>query len=328
MIWCTRANSCRSEHHDYNAFMTDQETLSDFHHTPVLLRSVQEVLSPETGEIVLDVTLGLGGHAAMFLEAVGEKGKLIGLDADEKNLEQARKNLSVNRENLELHHVNFRELPTLNLPLCDIVFADLGLSSPHIDDPARGFTFREDAPLDMRFDRSQGLTGAEVLDSSSEEEIADILYYFGEIRQSRKIARTLKENTIKTTWDLKEATEKALGWRAKSILPQVFQALRISVNGELDALKILLEEGMKLLKPGGRMGIISFHSLEDRMVKRSFRDRTTPPKDPITGADKKPTAWTLLTRRAVMPTDEEISENPRARSARFRAILLKPSTPS
>jgi len=291
------------------------------HHTPVLHSEVFKLLSPEKGESVLDVTIGLGGHAKSFLERVGDEGNLIGLEADEENLKVALEHLKSFESQIDLHHLNFMDIARLELPKVDIVFADLGLSSPHVDDPERGFTFREDAPLDMRFDRSKGVTAEEMIKGAKEKELADILFKFGELKTARRLAHVIKEaNKMSTTFDLKECIEKAIGYRAKHVLPQVFQALRIAVNDELDALAVLLQEGTKLLKLGGRMGIISYHSLEDRMVKQVFRALAQPQKDPITGQIVCDAPFEVLTKKPIVPSEAEVRENPRARSAKLRAL--------
>ena len=285
-----------------------------------MLGTVLDVLSTKKGEKVLDVTLGLGGHSVEFLKAIGSSGKLIGLDADEKNLEEARKNLSAISMNFELHHSNFSRLSELELPQVDILFADLGLSSPHLDDPGRGFTFREDTPLDLRFDQSRGITGANLIKQSSEQDLFLIFKKYGELEQARKLAKAIKATHIDTTGDLRACTEAVCGHRAVQALPQVFQALRIAVNDEIGALESLLKYGPTLLKPGGRMGIITFHSLEDRPVKQKFRELSTSEKDEVTGAVSKEADFELLTKKPLLPSEEELEENSRARSAKFRAI--------
>ncbi|MBU2259009.1 16S rRNA (cytosine(1402)-N(4))-methyltransferase RsmH [Patescibacteria group bacterium] len=293
------------------------------HHTPVLHSEVMNLLDPKKGEVVLDVTLGLGGHAKSFLEAIGPYGRLIGIETDEANLQQAKENLSEYGKQVTFISGNFRDLTSFDIPEADILFADLGLSSPHIDDPERGFTFREDAPLDMRFDRTNGMPASQLIASLDEQGLAKIFWTYGELKSGRKLARTLKEaESVKTTFELKECVEKAVGFRAKTMLPQVFQALRIAVNDEMGSLQILLREGPMLLKEGGRMGVISFHSLEDRMVKQAFRTLATSEKDPVTGAVSQEAAFEVLTKKPVVPSDQEVEENPRARSAKLRAISL------
>ncbi|MDD5751573.1 MAG: 16S rRNA (cytosine(1402)-N(4))-methyltransferase RsmH [Candidatus Peribacteraceae bacterium] len=294
--------------------------VSGLTHTPVLLQSVLDVLAPRKGETILDVTLGLGGHAREFLRHVGSTGQLIGLDADTENLALAGKVLG-EHPNVTLIHANFSTLPSLSLPKADVLFADLGLSSPHIDDPARGFTFREEVPLDLRYDRMQGRTAAAWLAQASAEDVARVFREFGELPSAMRFARILKERLPTTTTAIVLAAESVYHWQARAMLPQIFQALRIAVNDEMGALDILLSAGPSLLKPGGRMGIISYHSLEDRRVKQTFRTLVTPEKDDRTGAVQTPAPFALLTRKAVTPSADEIRTNPRARSAKFRALL-------
>ncbi len=280
---------------------------------------VYSVLAPALGETVLDVTLGLGGHAERFLEAIGPTGRLIGLDADPRNLEVARERLQ-GRGVTELQHANFRDLASLKLPPIGILFADLGLSSPHLDDPNRGFTFRTDAPLDLRFDQSQGETAAALIARSDADGLFEIFRTYGEFAGGAKLSRALAGKDIATTFALKRTVENVFGYRAKALLPQIFQALRIAVNDELRALEHLLEVGPHLLCPGGRMGIISYHSLEDRPVKRAFRALASPEKAPLTGRTVRPAPFVLLTPKALVPSPDEIASNPRSRSAKFRVL--------
>ncbi len=211
----------------------------------------------------------------------------------------------------------------------NILFADLGLSSPHLDDPERGFSFRASAPLDLRYDRSSGQTAAEFLLSSSEDRIAEVLKEFAEIPRSRILAQELRRHFHSASrslseWktdDVVECVEAVFRYRAPHVLPQIFQALRIVVNDELGALKSLLSILPDVLTHGGRVGIISYHSLEDRLVKQTFRSLTTPELDPRTGQIAVSAPWKLLTPKAKKPSPEEIRRNPRSRSARFRAIL-------
>src|SRR3989338_8164382 len=242
-------------------------------HIPVLYDTILDLLNPKEGEVVLDMTLGLGVHAKGFLEKIGPKWKLIGLDADEENLQEVQKLMNVLKvKNVECIHANFRDFlrvaqagtPALQY---DILFADLGLSSPHLDDPKRGFSFRFEGPLDCRFDQSKGETASELLMRAKEQELLQIFFEYGEVRGTKKLVSAIlmsrEGHPIATTKDLVKIVESAFGKKAKSMLPQIFQALRIAVNDEVGALKALLEAGPALLKTGGRMGIISFHSLED-----------------------------------------------------------------
>jgi 16S rRNA (cytosine1402-N4)-methyltransferase len=295
-------------------------------HIPVLLSEVLAVLAPRKGETVIDLTLGLGGHAGAFLQHIGKKGILIGIDADEKNLDVAGSRLKVEgSKNVTLIHENFHNLHNLhNLPQCDILFADLGLCSPHIDDPTRGFSFRGDSPLDLRFDQSHGKTASDLLMYEAEEKLTEIFRQYGELDHSKSFAHAICEKRsnypFTKTPDLVTLAEDVYKWKAKQVLPQIFQALRIAVNDEMGALKNLLEYGPSLLNNGGRIGIISYHSREDRMVKQRFRDLATAPKDPSTGANLMPASYELLTKKAIQPTLEEVEKNSRSRSARFRAI--------
>ena len=298
-------------------------------HVPVLRTEVLSLLAPKPGDTVVDATLGLGGHAAAFLDAIGPVGRLIGVDADAENLALARKSLPAG---VELHHGNFRQLPDLVKAPVDILFADLGLSSPHVDDASRGFTFRTSAFLDLRYDRGSGQTAAEFLLSSSEAEITRVLSEYGELPRSKTLARELHalfRSQVRhlqewKTSDVVACVERVFGFQSKRVLPQVFQALRIAVNDEIGALRSLLTALPALLRPGGRSGIISYHSLEDREVKRALRSLCTVEKDPRTGQDLHAPQWSLLTRKGVTPSAEEIAANPRARSAVFRAIARIP----
>lgn len=302
-------------------------------HIPVLGRrgistengGVFAILQPQKGESVLDATLGLGGHGEEFLRAIGLAGRLFGLDADAENLRAAEVRLRSVASQCTFVHGNFRSVASFGFPPLDVIFADLGLSSPHLDDPARGFTFREDAPLDLRFDRSRGKPASELLRAVDEEGLYRVLREYGELRESRRIAKALfsearRGDAPQRTSELRAVIERLCGYRAPSILPQVFQALRIAVNDEIGALEDFLRDAPRLLKSGGRLGVISYHSLEDRRVKEAFRALTTPAKDERTGADVAPAPFRLLTRKPVAPSEAEIADNPRARSAKFRAI--------
>lgn len=278
-------------------------------HTSVLPAETLDLLAPKRGEVFVDATLGLGGHASLILERISPHGRLIGCDADERNLEVAQKNLK-KFPNVEFRHANFRELENFVSPnSVGGILLDLGVSSPHFDDPKRGFSFQKDGPLDLRFDQKQPLDAAEILNAWPEDEIAQVLRDFGEIGISKKIARQICERRRKqrfqTTTDLAEIIE------VKKLLPQVFQALRIAVNDELSALEAALNSAPKLLKSGGRIAVIAFHSLEDRIVKNFFRKQ------------KKSGAFEILTKKPVVPTSEEVQKNPRARSAKLRAAMKR-----
>lgn len=297
--------------------------MQDPQHISVMKQEVLDILAPKAGERVLDVTLGLGGHAGSFLQAVGPSGHLVALDADEDNLRIARERLAP-LGSPELIHANFGSVRSLGLAPFDIIFADLGLSSPHIDDAARGFSFRFDGPLDLRFDRSRGETAADLIERLSEDDLKQVFREYGELREAGRLARLLAGKRWDTTTALKHKAEEAFGFRAKQVLPQVFQALRIAVNDELAVLTELLEAGLDLLESNGRMGVLSYHSLEDRIVKHTFRAACAPIKDPVTGKVAIESAFELVTPKALVPSEQEIGDNPRARSAKFRVIRKKP----
>jgi 16S rRNA (cytosine1402-N4)-methyltransferase len=274
-------------------------------HIPVLLHETLELLSPIAGETFLDGTLGLGGHAEAILKKLGADGRLIGLDLDQRNLELAQENLKAFK-NLETHQGNFRDLLKFTAPKSlDGILLDIGVSSLHFDDAVRGFSFQNTGALDMRFDSTQELSAAEILNTFPEDELADIFYELGEIHSSRKIARQIVEFRKKQKF---QKTEDLVGLiSSQSLLPQVFQALRIAVNDELEALREGLNAAVEALKSGGRIAVISFHSLEDRIVKNFFREQ------------KKLGVLKVLTKKPVRPSATEIAANPRSRSAKLRA---------
>lgn len=295
-------------------------------HVPVLQTTVLQLLAPESGESVLDCTLGLGGHAFAFLEATAPSGVLIGLDADAQNIDAARERLLPFADRVRLIHANFRDIASLQCGPVDVLFADLGVSSPHFDDPDRGFSFRFDGPLDLRYDRSSGRSAAELIEQSSEDDLVMIVHDFGEVHQYvRPFAKRLAGKRIETTAALRAIVEEVFRYRAPSVLPRIFQALRIAVNDELGALNALLTAIPMALTPGGRAGILSYHSLEDRLVKQAWRSLVTPPKDPLTGRSVLPASFELLTKKPLVPTADELLENPRSRSVKFRAIRRLPS---
>ena len=294
-------------------------------HTPVLLQEVLSLFAPKSGARLLDCTVGLGGHAAALLASAGEGSSLVALDTDASNLERAKKNLPAYLSTFI--HDNFASLPDC-LPSdrrsFDIILADLGVSSVHFDDASRGFSFRHDAPLDMRLDQTKWMPASSLLSSLDRTTLIRIFHDYGELERSHKlvdeIIRRRTEEPVRTTTDLTAAVLTAYGPKGRDCFPQVFQALRIAVNDELRSLEHLLKTAPALLAPGGIFGVISFHSLEDRMVKCAFRDASTAEKDPITGQELSAPAFELLTKRAVQPTEDEIASNSRSRSARFRAI--------
>jgi 16S rRNA (cytosine1402-N4)-methyltransferase len=291
-------------------------------HLPVLLNEVLAWLRPFKGGRYLDATVGNGGHAAVILEASGPDGRLLGLDADPDAVEIARGNLAAYGERATIVNASFRSMAdavhTHELGPVDGILMDLGISSRQLDVGGRGFSFRRDEPLDMRLDPSRGESAAELLNRVDEREIADILYQYGEEYRSRRVARAIVHQRARTpfatTADLVHAVEYALGPKRGRTHPATksFQAIRIAVNDELGALETALPMAAGLLADGGRLAVISFHSLEDRRVKQFFR---------AGGTEAAPLAE--LTRKPIVPTADEIERNPRARSARLRVAERK-----
>jgi 16S rRNA (cytosine1402-N4)-methyltransferase len=284
-------------------------------HTSVLAAEVARLLDPKPGETWADCTVGAGGHARLLAERVAPDGRLVGLDQDAAMLALARPRLD--GLPVTLVHANFDQLPEVlanrGIEKVDGVFADLGFASDQVDDPARGLSFKDDGPLDKRLDPTAGQTAADLVNRMSETALADLIYEYGEERKSRWVAKRIverrKEKPFETTGELAEVVRRSVP-RSGSIDPatRTFQALRIAVNDELGALDRLLAALPKLLRPGGRAGVISFHSLEDRRVKHAFRDREV---------------WDAVTRKPVEASDAETAANPRARSAKLRAAVRK-----
>lgn len=293
-------------------------------HIPVLLQETLEWLAPAPGEIFLDGTTGAGGHAEEIAARIGPGGLLVCADADPSMLEIAGPRLSTFPW-VRLVHADFADLDALREAAggrtFDGALLDLGISSLQLDDPARGFSFRVEGSLDMRRDPDDGgPTAAEILRDTREKDLADLFYRFGEERFSRRIARAVverrKREPIRTTTGLAELVSSAIPRRAwpRDIHPatRVFQALRIAVNRELSSLEAFLDAIPRHLSPGGRVAVISFHSLEDRLVKAAFRR-------PAAGPGEEGPTLERLTRKPVVPSEREARENPRARSAKLRA---------
>lgn len=288
--------------------------MSAFEHTPVLLDEVLEQLDPTAGGVYADVTLGGGGHAKAILERSSPDGRLIGTDRDPSALEAARGALSGFGERATLRKARIGELrdvlASLEIENVDAVLADLGVSSVQLDRPERGFSLAKGGPIDMRMDPTEGETALELIGRSDADELANVIYRYGEEHRSRKIARSLRrayeEGELETTGDLRHAVHRAIGGRRGRIDPatKTFQALRIAVNDELGELEALLEQAPQLLRMGGVVAVISFHSLEDRMVKHAFRDSEQ---------------LSPLTKRPIIASDAERENNPRSRSAKLRA---------
>jgi 16S rRNA (cytosine1402-N4)-methyltransferase len=297
-------------------------------HVPVLYDAVLAKLALGPGDHVIDGTLGGAGHALGLLQAIAPDGRLLGLDRDPEAVARAQKRLALLSERAILVQSSFRELRAVArkhyFPPADGVLLDLGVSSFQLASPERGFSFVKEGPLDMRFDPLQGPSAADLVNSLPVEELAEILYRFGEERQSRRIARAIvAARPFQTTQRLAEVIAGAVGRRGGRIHPATksFQALRIAVNDELGALEEALPQAIELLRPGGRLAVISFHSLEDRLVKRFFRrqaqDCICPPELPVCACKHRATLR-IITRRPVQPDEAEITQNRRARSARLR----------
>lgn len=303
-------------------------------HVSVLYQEVLTLLAPRSGGLYLDGTLGAGGHSEGLLQASAPDGRVLGLDRDQEALQRTQARLAAYGTRLVCVAANFAAMATVapahGFPAVDGIVLDLGLSSDQLDSPTRGFSFRGDAPLDMRFDRTQGPTAADLINSLSEAELADLLWRYGEVAHSRRLARALAaRRPITTTAQLVEVVTHHSPQRIRGRLhpaTQVFQALRIAVNQELEALEAGLVGALRLLKPGGRLAVISFHSLEDRLVKQFLRQQSgvcrCPPQQPVCTCGR-PAAVRLVTRKAVQPTAAEIARNPRSRSARLRVAERK-----
>ena len=305
----------------------------EFIHEPVLLNEVLQWMDVRKGGVYCDGTLGGGGHSGAMLRASEGTASLYGIDRDLMAISAATERLG-QFEGFRALHGNFHDgkelLQAAGAPLLDGVLLDLGVSSPQLDKGERGFSYHEDAPLDMRMDRTQGITAADLLNTASEQEIARIIKDYGEEKWAARIAHIICEHRAKkpmeTTFDLVHAVDAAIpkavrrkddGHPAR----RTFQAIRIAVNDELDPLDKALCDFVDCLKPGGRLLVITFHSLEDRLVKRCFQRLqnpcTCPPKAPICTCGKKPMVK-VLAKGAVPPSDEEVERNPRARSAKLR----------
>ena len=287
-------------------------------HRPVLLTETVRLLDPQAGDIILDGTVGAGGHAAALLERAGETGRLVALDVDPAALQLAAERLAAFGPRVHLHRENFSQFEQVlaeeGLERVDVALLDVGVSSMQLDEAERGFSFQQSGPLDMRMDPSAGLTAADVVNELPEDELADIIYRYGEERLSRRIARRIVEartrGPITTTEELARIVLGAQpgGGKWQRIHPatRTFQALRIYVNGELESLEKFCGRIVDRLNEGGRVGVISFHSLEDRIVKQVFKEEARGGRVEV------------LTRKPIEATPEEQGENPRSRSAKLR----------
>ena len=295
---------------------------AETYHVPVLLNESIDGLAIKPDGIYVDVTFGGGGHSKEILRRLGEKGHLYSFDQDP----DAEKNI-VDDDRFTFVRSNFRYLKNwmryYDVDHIDGLLADLGVSSHHFDDETRGFSFRFDAPLDMRMNKRAGTTAAEILNSYDEEQLADIFYIYGELKNARKIAATIaktrNEKKIETTGDLMNATERLFQReREKKEMAKMFQALRIEVNHEMDALKEMLNGAKDMLCEGGRLSVITYHSLEDRIVKNMIKAGNVEGKIKQDFFGRIEAPFRLVNNKVIVPSDEEQQQNPRSRSAKLR----------
>lgn len=310
--------------------------MPDFQHQPVLLNEVLQYLDIKPGGIYIDATLGGAGHTEKIAEALNENGLIIGIDQDQSALEAARKRLLTVKPKVELVRRNFVDLKEilveLGQSLIDGILFDLGVSSPQLDWDERGFSYKNDAPLDMRMDQSQPFSAAHLVNSAPVDELARILREYGEERFSNRIARSIdkyrRNKEIKTTGELAEIIKLAIPAANRRTGPnparRSFQAIRIAVNHELEYLRNALEQAITVLKPQGRLVVISYHSLEDRIVKNMIADKAKscdcPRTIPICICNRK-SQLRILTNKPVIPSEAENDKNSRARSAKLRAAM-------
>ena len=302
--------------------------MNDTPHQPVLYKEIIHALQPHDGGRYIDGTLGAGGHARGILEASAPDGQLLGLDVDPQALALARKTLAPYEQRTHLVQASYislsSQLAQLGWKAVDGIVLDLGVSSMQFDTPERGFSFMSDAPLDMRFGPSMLQSAADLVNEYSESELADLIYRYGEERDSRKIARALvRARPLHTTRELAAVIEAISPRRGERIHPatRTFQALRIAVNEELASMEAVLPQALAGLGSGGRLAVISFHSLEDRIVKDFFREQSkdlvNPPYEQIYAQERKATLKEV-NRKPITPGEDEIKSNPRARSAKLR----------
>jgi 16S rRNA (cytosine1402-N4)-methyltransferase len=300
------------------------------HHTPVLFDKSLEYLLTNKDGIYFDATLGFGGHSAGILNYLSDKGTLVAADVDKDAFSFSEKKFSEDKR-IKLYNMNFSQIDIISkiesILGYDGILADLGVSSFQLDNEGSGFSYRSNAALDLRMDKTKVISAADVVNSFSEEDLANVIYRFGEEKNSRKMARVIcdirKEKRIETTLELSDIITAITPQRFHTkTLSRVFQALRIYVNDELNILKSFLDKSFDLLKPGGRIVILSYHSLEDRIVKEAFKYETLdcicPPHSPICTCGKIP-RLKILTKKPVVPNESEVESNFRSRSAKLRA---------
>jgi 16S rRNA (cytosine1402-N4)-methyltransferase len=313
-----------------NKGRTEAKKMTELKHTPVLLAETLDLLNLRKGMNVVDCTLGLGGHSLEILKQIGPKGRLLAFDQDAENLERSKKRLSKYLKQITFVHSNFEnlkaEIERTGFPTPDAILFDFGLSSPHVDDPERGFSFHKDGPLDMRFDRTQRLTAEKIVNTYTEEKLSNLIHEYGEERRARLIAKRIIHHRrlmpFKTTKEFSDFLISTLGWKEKNHpATRTFQALRIAVNRELETMETALHQAVEVLKPKGRVVAIAYHSLEDRIVKNVFRYYTQecicPKYLPVCQCNFKKKLY-LLTKKPIIPSDSEVQSNPRARSAKLR----------
>ncbi|MDO8753020.1 MAG: 16S rRNA (cytosine(1402)-N(4))-methyltransferase RsmH [Anaerolineales bacterium] len=299
-------------------------------HKPVLYQEIIHALQPKRGGRYVDGTLGAGGHARGILEACAPDGLLLGLDVDPQALALARENLAPYEGRIQLAQASYttitRQLADLQWDSVDGILLDLGASSMQFDNAERGFSFMQDGPLDMRFGPQALMSAEQIVNSYDEKELAETIFRYGEDRDSRKIAKAIVMNRpLRTTRELVAVIEQASPRRGDRVHPatQTFQALRIAVNDELASVQETLPQAVAGLKSGGRCAVISFHSLEDRIVKDFFREQSqdlvNPPYERIYEVERKAVVK-LLNKKPILPSEEEIKDNPRARSAKLRVV--------
>ncbi|MBQ2369797.1 MAG: 16S rRNA (cytosine(1402)-N(4))-methyltransferase RsmH [Peptococcaceae bacterium] len=308
----------------------------EFKHIPVLFHEIMDIMAPQPGEVFVDCTLGGGGHSRGFLERMGDDGRLIGIDQDTNALQAAGANLAEFGDRVTYVHSNYNNLDEILNTYApdgvDGILFDIGVSSHQLDEKDRGFSYMQDAPLDMRMNQSQSFSAWDVVNTYSEEELHRIIKEYGEERWAKRVAQFIvefrKEKPVETTGELVDIIKRAIpkGAREEGSHPakRTFQAIRIEVNDELGVLTRTISVAAKHLKKGGRLGIISFHSLEDRIVKEQFRylasDCICPPELPFCQCDKV-SEVKILTRKPVTATKEELEANSRSKSAKFRAVV-------
>ena len=297
-------------------------------HEPVLYHEIIQALEPKNKGYYVDCTLGAGGHALGILNASEPEGQLLGFDLDPQALALARETLAPHEQRILLVQRSYTKLSETRQenqwPLVNGIVLDLGVSSMQFDTAERGFSFREDAPLDMRFGPEITESAADIINTYSEAELAEIIFRYGEERASRRIAKAIiRDRPIRTTFELATLISTVIPRKGKRVHPatRTFQALRIAVNDELGSIEKVLPQAVESLAPGGRLAVISFHSLEDRLVKRYFRyeskDCICPPRQPVCTCNHQ-AKIKEMTRKPIRPSEEETSRNPRARSAVLR----------